>query len=128
VEYSLDGSCGPNNGNTLCDPKSKVYNGTCCSQYGWVRCLFENSTSNFAHPNSVVQRPLIAVLGAFLVAQTRVQAPRLQSPQPSLPTHLLPEAALLPALMVVAAKISRTQPVTPKAPMVAAAGNPNPLE
>ena len=33
--YSTDGTCGPNHGNTLCDPNSKVYTGTCCSQYGW---------------------------------------------------------------------------------------------
>ncbi|KAF2192656.1 carbohydrate-binding module family 18 [Zopfia rhizophila CBS 207.26] len=35
VKYSTDGTCGPANGNTLCDPNSQVYKGTCCSQYGW---------------------------------------------------------------------------------------------
>jgi len=34
-KYSQDGKCGPANGNLLCDPKSTVYTGTCCSQYGW---------------------------------------------------------------------------------------------
>ncbi|KAI4722115.1 galactose oxidase [Aureobasidium sp. EXF-10727] len=34
-KYSQDGKCGPNNGNLLCDPKSTVYKGTCCSSYGW---------------------------------------------------------------------------------------------
>lgn len=38
AKYSTDGTCGPANGNTLCDPKSTVYTGSCCSQYGWV-CL-----------------------------------------------------------------------------------------
>lgn len=33
--YSTDGTCGPNHGNTLCDPNSTVYKGTCCSSYGW---------------------------------------------------------------------------------------------
>lgn len=33
--YSTDGTCGPNNGNTICDPKSTVYTGTCCSSYGY---------------------------------------------------------------------------------------------
>jgi hypothetical protein len=33
-KYSQDGKCGPNNGNLLCDPKSTVYSGTCCSSYG----------------------------------------------------------------------------------------------
>jgi len=35
TQYSTDGKCGPNNGNLLCDPKSTVYTGTCCSPYGW---------------------------------------------------------------------------------------------
>ncbi|KAF2735174.1 glyoxal oxidase [Polyplosphaeria fusca] len=35
TKYSTDGTCGPANGNTLCDPKSTVYTGTCCSSYGW---------------------------------------------------------------------------------------------
>lgn len=34
-KYSTDGTCGPANGNLLCDPNSTVYKGTCCSQYGW---------------------------------------------------------------------------------------------
>lgn len=29
--YSTDGSCGPSNGNTVCDPNSKAYTGGCCS-------------------------------------------------------------------------------------------------
>jgi hypothetical protein len=29
--YSTDGTCGPANGNTICDPKSTVYSGSCCS-------------------------------------------------------------------------------------------------
>ncbi|KAI5201489.1 galactose oxidase [Aureobasidium subglaciale] len=33
-QYSEDGKCGPNNGNLLCNPDSKVYDGTCCSSYG----------------------------------------------------------------------------------------------
>ncbi|TVY58153.1 Aldehyde oxidase GLOX1 [Lachnellula cervina] len=33
--YSTDGTCGPKNGNTICDPNSKVYSGGCCSQYGY---------------------------------------------------------------------------------------------
>ncbi|KAL2065357.1 hypothetical protein VTL71DRAFT_3027 [Oculimacula yallundae] len=33
--YSIDGSCGPAHGNTVCDPNSKVYTGICCSQYGY---------------------------------------------------------------------------------------------
>ncbi|KAI9819277.1 MAG: hypothetical protein M1827_007434 [Pycnora praestabilis] len=33
--YSTDGTCGPNNGNTLCDPNSSAYTGSCCSQYGY---------------------------------------------------------------------------------------------
>lgn len=36
VAYSKEGLCGPNNGNTLCDPESKADSGGCCSQYGWV--------------------------------------------------------------------------------------------
>ncbi|KAF2132421.1 carbohydrate-binding module family 18 [Dothidotthia symphoricarpi CBS 119687] len=35
TKYSTDGTCGPNNGNTICDPNSTVYKGTCCSQYGY---------------------------------------------------------------------------------------------
>lgn len=35
VAYSKEGLCGPNNGNTLCDPESKADSGGCCSQYGW---------------------------------------------------------------------------------------------
>ena len=35
AKYSTDGKCGPANGNLLCDPKSTVYSGTCCSEYGW---------------------------------------------------------------------------------------------
>ncbi|KAF2000686.1 carbohydrate-binding module family 18 [Amniculicola lignicola CBS 123094] len=35
TKYSTDGTCGPTAGNTLCDPKSTVYTGSCCSQYGW---------------------------------------------------------------------------------------------
>ena len=34
-QYSPDGRCGPLNGDLLCDPNSSVYNGTCCSEYGW---------------------------------------------------------------------------------------------
>lgn len=33
--YSPDGKCGPENGGLTCDPRSTVYSGTCCSQYGW---------------------------------------------------------------------------------------------
>lgn len=33
--FSLDGTCGPANGNTICNPNSNVYKGSCCSQYGW---------------------------------------------------------------------------------------------
>jgi hypothetical protein len=33
--YSTDGTCGPANGNTICDPNSTVYTGSCCSEYGW---------------------------------------------------------------------------------------------
>ncbi|KAL5119478.1 hypothetical protein ACEQ8H_002543 [Pleosporales sp. CAS-2024a] len=35
VKYSTDGTCGPANGNTVCDPNSTIYTGSCCSQYGW---------------------------------------------------------------------------------------------
>ncbi|KAF2270809.1 galactose oxidase [Lojkania enalia] len=35
TKYSTDGTCGPANGNTLCDPNSTIYTGSCCSQYGW---------------------------------------------------------------------------------------------
>lgn len=35
AKYSPDGKCGAQNGNMLCDPKSTVYTGTCCSSYGW---------------------------------------------------------------------------------------------
>ncbi|ODQ56615.1 hypothetical protein SAICODRAFT_22959 [Saitoella complicata NRRL Y-17804] len=35
VTYSTDGSCGPANGNTVCDPNAMGYTGTCCSEYGW---------------------------------------------------------------------------------------------
>jgi hypothetical protein len=35
AQYSLDGKCGPANGNLLCDSKSTAYTGSCCSQYGW---------------------------------------------------------------------------------------------
>ena len=35
VAYSPDGKCGPANNNQVCDPKSTVYQGTCCSSYGW---------------------------------------------------------------------------------------------
>ncbi|CBX94899.1 similar to glyoxal oxidase [Plenodomus lingam JN3] len=34
-KYSVDGKCGPSNGNLLCDPKATAYTGTCCSSYGW---------------------------------------------------------------------------------------------
>jgi hypothetical protein len=34
-KYSTDGQCGRANGNLLCAADSKVYSGTCCSQYGW---------------------------------------------------------------------------------------------
>lgn len=49
--YSVDGTCGPAHGNTVCNPSSTVYTGSCCSvgsefpleislltsgqQYGW---------------------------------------------------------------------------------------------
>jgi hypothetical protein len=36
AKYSTDGTCGPANGNLLCDPNATAYTGTCCSQYGWV--------------------------------------------------------------------------------------------
>jgi hypothetical protein len=36
AKYSTDGTCGPNFGNTICDPNSNIYKGSCCSQYGWV--------------------------------------------------------------------------------------------
>ena len=29
--FSTDGTCGPQHGNTICDPKSTVYTGGCCS-------------------------------------------------------------------------------------------------
>ncbi|KAK9491770.1 glyoxal oxidase N-terminus-domain-containing protein [Lipomyces doorenjongii] len=35
IQYSIDGQCGPNNNNLLCDPNSTVYIGTCCSDMGW---------------------------------------------------------------------------------------------
>lgn len=35
-KYSTDGQCGPAHNNLLCDPNSTVYDGACCSQYGWV--------------------------------------------------------------------------------------------
>ncbi|KAF2747458.1 carbohydrate-binding module family 18 [Sporormia fimetaria CBS 119925] len=35
VNYSVDGTCGPANGNTVCNPRSTVYKGSCCSAYGW---------------------------------------------------------------------------------------------
>lgn len=34
-KYSTDGQCGPAHDNLLCDPNSTVYDGTCCSPYGW---------------------------------------------------------------------------------------------
>ncbi|KAF1974330.1 glyoxal oxidase [Bimuria novae-zelandiae CBS 107.79] len=34
-KYSADGQCGPAHDNLLCDPNSIVYDGACCSQYGW---------------------------------------------------------------------------------------------
>jgi hypothetical protein len=43
AKYSLDGKCGPANGNLLCDPKSTTYTGACCSQYGWVSRHMYNS-------------------------------------------------------------------------------------
>ncbi|KAK9259878.1 glyoxal oxidase N-terminus-domain-containing protein [Lipomyces tetrasporus] len=33
--YSVDGRCGPNHQNRVCDPNSTIYNGTCCSAAGW---------------------------------------------------------------------------------------------
>ena len=33
--YSPDGKCGPDNDGLTCDPNSTIYDGTCCSQYGW---------------------------------------------------------------------------------------------
>lgn len=60
AKYSTDGTCGPANGNTLCDPKSTVYKGTCCSSYGWCGetpahcgegCL--SGCNNGAEPSSV---------------------------------------------------------------------------
>lgn len=35
VIYSTDGTCGLKSGNTYCSSSSTVYNGTCCSQYGY---------------------------------------------------------------------------------------------
>ncbi|KAK9368850.1 glyoxal oxidase N-terminus-domain-containing protein [Lipomyces kononenkoae] len=35
IQYSTDGRCGPNHNNLLCNPRSTVYNGTCCSSVGW---------------------------------------------------------------------------------------------
>jgi Chitin recognition protein len=35
VTYSTDGTCGPLNGNTVCDSTSPNYFGTCCSESGW---------------------------------------------------------------------------------------------
>jgi hypothetical protein len=35
AKYSTDGTCGPANGGTICDPKSTAYTGGCCSQYGY---------------------------------------------------------------------------------------------
>ncbi|BFZ59011.1 hypothetical protein YB2330_000010 [Saitoella coloradoensis] len=51
VTYSTDGSCGPANGNTVCDPNTTGYTGTCCSEYGWcgdgdAYCLVANGCQN----------------------------------------------------------------------------------
>lgn len=45
--FSKDGTCGSQNGGTICDPSSTVYKGGCCSQYGWCgntvdHCLVSN--------------------------------------------------------------------------------------
>ncbi|KAL8854783.1 MAG: hypothetical protein Q9221_000289 [Calogaya cf. arnoldii] len=33
--YSVDGTCGRQNGGTICDPNSNAYKGGCCSEYGY---------------------------------------------------------------------------------------------
>ncbi|KAF2709477.1 carbohydrate-binding module family 18 [Pleomassaria siparia CBS 279.74] len=62
--YSTDGSCGPANGNTICDPKSTVYSGSCCSQYGWcgntadhcgTGCLSGCSANSATPPTATTQ-------------------------------------------------------------------------
>jgi hypothetical protein len=60
------------NGNTICDPNSTVYKGTCCSQYGWV-CgskLRELSYASFTNRlTSVATLLTIVVRAVSLVAE-----------------------------------------------------------
>ncbi|KAF9735095.1 hypothetical protein PMIN03_003943 [Paraphaeosphaeria minitans] len=64
-KYSTDGQCGPAHNNLLCDPASTVYDGKCCSSYGWCGsttahcgdgCLSGDCTSNTTPANPVVSK------------------------------------------------------------------------
>jgi len=33
--FSIDGTCGPDHGGTICDPNSTAYTGGCCSSHGY---------------------------------------------------------------------------------------------
>ncbi|KAF2823430.1 DUF1929-domain-containing protein [Ophiobolus disseminans] len=78
AKFSLDGKCGPANGNLLCDPKSTAYTGSCCSQYGWcgetpahcgTGCL--SGCTNGAEPSVV--KPVVSA------------SPRPNAPAPAAP-------------------------------------------
>ncbi|KAF2109263.1 glyoxal oxidase [Lophiotrema nucula] len=80
TKYSTDGTCGPANGNTLCDPKSTVYTGTCCSSYGWcgntpahcgTGCI--SGCTNSAASSSV---KVVAATSSAKPAATSAAAPR----------------------------------------------------
>jgi hypothetical protein len=67
-KYSQDGKCGPNNENLLCDPKSTVYSGTCCSSYGQCSRLDTSCMIRLTKQDGVVVVQLIAELVALLAA------------------------------------------------------------
>jgi hypothetical protein len=110
--YSTDGTCGPANGNTLCDPNSTAYTGSCCSQYGWVS---PNSAGQEDFANSASAETLQPTVGlaAFLAATTVLRRrPR---------THLLLPGELRLGMMVDAAKTSVTPRAMPTVPTADAA-------
>jgi hypothetical protein len=117
AKYSLDGQCGPAVGNLLCDPKSTVYTGSCCSQYGWVCIRIQCAPLSKTDPCSAVLLQPTAVTDVFLVATTALSLPlsRLLRRKPLLPVRRRPETT------AGAVRILLELPVTPRAPMVVAA-------
>jgi hypothetical protein len=106
-KYSADGTCGPANNNLLCDPASTVYDGACCSQYGWVCCIpaFLQTVTNVT---SVVVPQHTAAMAAS-------PANALPTPLPLTPQYLSLLLGPLLAMMAGVERSSEMLPVTPRA-------------